>query len=146
MLASLLVSAEGRQGTFSLFMYVNGMSAPTTDLCSAEVNALVRGIVTDPAGPEPPCEVVMVGGVPIRITIEHDAERGEIKHATRFLQGGVLTVTSDQGVQHHVPDGKLPPDAVHEPSFDFDHTPPLAAPVFTSEQLAAIAADPDLLP
>ncbi|MBO0868403.1 MAG: hypothetical protein J2P15_07540 [Micromonosporaceae bacterium] len=143
----LLISAGGRQGELVSAFNVDWRPAPTGDLCSAAVSARLSGLVDDPAVPDTNCQVVMVAGVPVRVSTEHDATRGDVMIATRSLDGGWLTITAQEGVPAYHPDGQVQAfkyggQTVSEPP----HHPPLTRPIFTVAQIAAIAGNPGLLP
>jgi len=140
LLTRVFVSAGGGDGTLDAIVTFDGQPVPAGDLCGADVAARLG----EPAGVA--CETVVVNGVPVRVTTEHDAERGEVKGAARFLSGGLVRVTSAQGVADYHPDDGLPPDAHRSGGTTGTHRPPLAAPAFSSAQVAAIAANPALLP
>ncbi|MFD0742190.1 hypothetical protein ACFQ1L_10155 [Phytohabitans flavus] len=125
--------AGGGEGQFMAVILYDGKPYPDgADLC-APVTL--------------PCEVITVNGVPIMVTREHDAERGEVISAVRYLDGGHLFVSSAQGLAPYVPDGNRPPDAAdNQPGEKEEHRPPLAAPPLTAQQVAALAADPAMLP
>jgi hypothetical protein len=142
--ATLLVSAGSGQGDLEVFIRSDGTPAPNSDLCSAEVNAQFAHDIYDPPGS--PCEVVTVDGVAIRVTTAQLPELGEVKVATRFLQGGILQVIAQQGTPDYGHDGPLPPDASKQQGQATAHKPPLSAQPFTSTQLARLAANPAMLP
>jgi hypothetical protein len=119
------------------------------DICAPAVTAYLTRMYssTYPAT----CDVVTINGVQIRLSSTHDAEHGDINRATRLLNGGILTVEAEQGIPVHQADDDPPPDASADPPVDREHSilggwPALPAVPLTTAQLAAIAADPDLLP
>jgi len=57
-----------------------------------------------------------------------------------------VTVSAQQGLRKYQPDTQRPPDAPTSKSRLPQYRPPLKCPVFTPRQLAAIAANPHLLP
>lgn len=133
------IAADGGEGQLMAVVLYDGKPYPTGDLCSPRL----AGSSTDAALP---CEVVTVNGVQIKVTREHDAERGEVIAATRYLDGGQLMVSSWQGIARWEPEGNLPPDAVDTRPDPDEHRPPLAAPPLTAQQVAELAADPAMLP
>jgi hypothetical protein len=95
------------------------------------------------------CNVVDVDGVQIRIIVSHD-QRGQTITAIRLLAGGVLYIQSQQGIPALQPDGNPPPDAKTSTQHG-QHTisggwPALPSPPVTLQQVAALAANPGLLP
>lgn len=144
-LVSVLISAGRGQGDLQSFTFANGRPAPTGPVCSAETTAYLVATVNDPAGL--PCEAITIGGVPIRVDTQQDPELGEVKTATRFLNGGILQVIVEQGTPRYDNDSPLPPDVAHHTQRPpAPHKPRLASQPFTSAQLAALAANPNLLP
>jgi hypothetical protein len=135
------VAAGGGEGQLLAGILADGRPPPTGDLCDPSVAATFRE-------PADRCQVIEVGGVPVRVTTGNEAERGEVLVAVRFLRGGFLMVSSWQGVPEYEPETEFPPDAddIATTGGGTGHRPPLAAPVFTAPQLAELAADPDMLP
>jgi hypothetical protein len=133
------IAAGGGKGQLMAVIMYNGDRYPEGDLCSPKL----AGSSVDAALP---CEVVTVNGVQIKVTREHDAERGEDVVAIRYLEGGYLMVSSAQGIARYQPDGNLPPDAVDTKPSEEEHRPPLAEPPLTAQQVAELAADPAMLP
>jgi hypothetical protein len=144
-IAPMQVGKDGRQGELSVLVSEDGVPAPTADLCSAPVSGRVGRMVDDPAATGARCQVLTIAGTLVRVVTEHDAQRGEVVTATRFLRDGLVVVSSAQGVRNPGQDEDVPPDAVRGGRVN-GWRPPLARPVFTAAQVAAIAANPDLLP
>jgi hypothetical protein len=71
---------------------------------------------------------------------------GDVTAATRFLDGGLLAVSASQGTPVYEPDSHRPPDAPEHGGTAGDHKPPLPTQPFSAAQLAALAANPDLVP
>jgi hypothetical protein len=119
-----------------------GLSGLGTDLCA--------DAVTSRLAPAPPgCDIVTVNGVPIRVFSTHD-DRGDVNTAVRLLDGGLLVVRAQQGIEAYQPDDQVPPDGHVRPR-DGKHSilggwPALAAVPLSPAQVAALAADPALLP
>ena len=90
---SIVVSDGGREGLLQAFILRDGKPALGDDLCSAEVADRIDPIL----GSATVCQVVVVGGVPIRVTSRKDPEVGATVTAVRLLQGGLLAVMSAQG-------------------------------------------------
>jgi hypothetical protein len=134
------MEADGREGELLATIMVDGKPDRTGDLCAAQPDAAQD----DPA--QLSCEVLDVGGVPVRVTTERDAERGLVVVGTRFLRGGFLMVSSAQGVPVYEPETDLPPDAPSWRKGEAPRKPPLTAPPLTAYEVAVIAADPAMLP
>jgi hypothetical protein len=134
MLATVrVVDGTGEGALWAIIVY-NGHPVVAGDLC-----------VTSPAPQTDSCTVIVVNGVPIRITTEHDNERKAVIVATRYLDGGYLSVISQQGRATDDPDTTRPSDAeavvrAHSP------VPALASPPLTPQQLAELTANPSMLP
>jgi hypothetical protein len=143
-ITSLIISAGGREGLLQAFVSRDDQPALTGDVCSAEVTARFVPFL---GGPGAICEAFLIDGVAFRVTTEQDPERGEVKTAARMLEGGILGVISQQGrTDYSSSDTSLPPDAAHTSGPGADHLPPLGTPMFSSQQVAAIAANPAMLP
>ena len=137
-----VVVTDGRADGMVTVTLEGELTGLGTDLCAQ--------VVTDLLQPGPPgCEIVTVNGIPIRVVTMHD-DRGEVNQAIRLLDGGLLFVQAQQGIPAFPADDHVPPDiTVGTP--DGNHTslggsPALAAAPLTKAQVAALAADPDLLP
>jgi hypothetical protein len=76
------------------------------------------------------CVPMTVHGVPIRVVTLTDPVQGYVVTATRFLDGGRLTVGASQGV----------------PADDPAHGSPLSGPLLDGPAVAAITANPAMLP
>jgi hypothetical protein len=142
--ASVALEADGREGDLSAYVVGDHRPVPTGDLCSAEVNERLHRIL----GPPGSCQVITVGGMPMRVTTKHDPEELFVIEAIWFVRNGFVTVRTTQGVPDYKKhaDGQRPPDAPAAGGQERAHRPPLAQPPFTPEQVASIAANPDLLP
>jgi hypothetical protein len=141
-MANVLIRSEGRQGEISAVVWGDRKPAPTGDMCGAEVNARVDQVLAA-AGT---CEVITIGGLPIRVTTHTDPERLKVVDATWFVRNGFVTVSAAQGVPYYQPDSNRPADAPPSGGEIPENLPPLVNAVFTPQQVAAIAAEPDLLP
>jgi len=135
----------------------------TTGQADGELSAMIRGgtsdLGTDPCSPRVTrlatpattgCEVVDVDGVAIGVVVSQNS-RGQVITGIRMLAGGLLVVESKQGIDQHTPDGSRPPDAKKTGTSKRDHDilgnwPGLPAPPLTVQQVAALAANPGLLP
>lgn len=140
---SVLVSSGGGEGQLFAAILADGNSPPR-ELCGPEVTAAMREL------PGTACEVLVVDGVPIRVTSRTE-EYGGTYTAYRFLRGGFLMVSSSQGRPAYEPDSQLPPDAGSRsewglPDGSAGQRPPLARPPLTAPQVAELAADPAMLP
>lgn len=135
--AVVRVFADGGQGQLFAYLVHDGRAAPEADLCAPDV--------ASPAIEN--CEVRWVGGVPIRVVSTAGSGRGRMIEATRFLDGGRLVVAAWQGV---------PVDWLDYPEAErwsravageaVWSRPPLPAPLLDADRVAAIAADPAMLP
>ena len=139
-MASVLLRAEGREGALSASVRSDHLPAPTGDLCSAAVDERTGQV------PGRTCQVITVGGLPMRVTTHHDPEEQEVVTATWFVRNGFVSVSAAQGLPEYTQDTHRPADAPDPGGDAPQHLPPLAHPVFTPQQVAAIAADPGLLP
>jgi hypothetical protein len=137
----VVVERDGRQGVLFAVIAADFAPMPTVDLCHP---SLARAM-NESRGTS--CQVIYQRGIPIRVSTARDAERGEVVVAVRYLRGGYLMVSSAQGRPVHEPETDLPPDAAGDGRRDGkDRLPPLPAPALTAAQVAAIAADPAMLP
>ena len=101
--------------------------------------------VHDPA--DSACEMITINGVSVRVTTDHDPDLGLVKTATRFLQGGILQVIAQQASPNYTNTGPLPPDAAATSSVKHAAGKPgLLVLPFSSQQVAALAVNPGLLP
>ncbi|HEY7222737.1 MAG TPA: hypothetical protein VH561_03865 [Micromonosporaceae bacterium] len=118
--AVLPVYIGGRLGTVYAYLVYDGGSIPD-DVC---------------AGGAAGCTAVAVGGVTLALTSGTGLGAGV--EATRFLLGGRLVVGAS----------RFPPGDEGEPGLGADAwiRPPLAAPPLDPAALAALAADPAMLP
>jgi len=138
---SLVVSAGGREGMLSATIGDNDQPVPTGDLCSAAVTHLGATALSH-------CEVVTVNGEPIVVTTSHEENYGDVRAATRFLQGGYLTVRLSRAVPVFETEDERPPDAgkaAHGPATT-DSRPPLTELPLSAQQLAELAGNPAMLP
>jgi len=127
-----------------------GLTGLGDDVCAAAAANAVAAVLSVPVAELGPCDTLRVDGVQIRVSSAHDPDRGDVNTAIRLLDGGLLVVEAQQGIPAHGADGNLPPDAAIHPA-DGQHTilggwPFLPAVPLTTDQLAAIAVNPGLLP
>ncbi len=141
-MADLLLRAGGREGEFAASVWGDRKPAPVGDLCSAEVDARMDPIF----GAAGSCQVITIGGLPMRVTTYHDPEQLAVIYATWFVRSGFVTVSSRQGLPRYQADPQPPPDAPNSGDRLPAYRPPLEHPVVTPQQLANIAANPGLLP
>lgn len=135
--AVVRIFADGGQGQLFAYLVHDGRPAPGADLCAADA-ALPQ---------DAHCEVRWVGEVPVRVVTTTGEGRGRVIEATRFLDGGRLVVAAWQGV---------PVDWLDYPEAErwsravageaVWSRPPLPAPLLDAARVAAIAADPAMLP
>jgi hypothetical protein len=96
------------------------------------------------------CKVVDVNGTKIRVTREHwDSTAPEIDviTATRFLRNGVLTITESRSMPDFQSEkDALPPDAVNQHPQQQTPTSALGEWFLSDEELAAVVANPAMLP
>jgi hypothetical protein len=139
----LVVSAGAGEGELTGMIVADGHEPPAGDVCSTEVSRYVR----DHETADFTCETVTVDGIPVRVSTEQVPGAGEVRTATRFLRGGFVMVVSLQGVRPYEPDGAVPPDAANRAKpAERERRPALDTPMLTARQVAAIAADPAMLP
>lgn len=136
---SVPVAAPAGAGLLSAVVAVDGAPAPAADPCAPRVTARLdwyakSAIIS--------CEVVTIDAVPVRVTIEQDPTMGTVLRAVRLLDGGFVSV--QQTARPSEPQWQ--PDLVR-PWRERDSRHWLAEPsLLTTQQLAALAADPALLP
>jgi hypothetical protein len=133
--AGVLVAKDGRVGWLSAIIVNDGRPLPSGDLCGSD--AAKRN--NDQPGTV--CEAIDVNGTTIRVTREHwtnTAPEIDVITATRYLRDGALSITESRSVPDFQSEkSQLPPDAVNR--HPTKQTP-------TSDQLAALIADPAMLP
>jgi hypothetical protein len=131
----VVVSDGSRAGSLWAIILGDATAAPTGDLCTAAIQTrLARW-----ANSDGPCGVITIRGVAVRVNTTPD---GSSIVATRFLEGGYLSVRASRRAVSSGPDDRNSPCC---PDSTVDR-PPLPAPALTVDQLAALAADPALLP
>ncbi|MEU7873482.1 hypothetical protein [Dactylosporangium sp. NPDC049140] len=141
---SVLVSQDGRVGWLSAHIYNDGKPLPTGDLCGPDV--------TRPIGDQPgwSCRVVDVNGTKIRVTREHwtnTAPEIDVITVTKFLRNGALSLTESRSVPDFQSEKQTPPpDAVNAHPQQQAPTSALGDWFLTEDQLAALIADPAMLP
>ena len=141
-MTSIVISAGDGEGLLQAFIVRDGVPAPAADLCSTDLADRIDPIL----GAGTDCQVVVVDGVPIRVTSRDDPDVGATLIAVRPLQGGLLAVVSTNGRWTFDSSSERPPDAVRSPGAAPAAAPELTTSVFTPAQLAAIAGDPAMLP
>ncbi|MET7398977.1 hypothetical protein ABZS66_36415 [Dactylosporangium sp. NPDC005572] len=138
MTVSALVSDGTGEGKLWAYLANDGNPAPTGDLCAPPALQPLDG---------EDCVVQTIGGVPVRITTQRDEDGRPVTVARRYLRGGWFEVIAEQKVQVYNGDTDLPPDAKATRKPDSKTPKPaLAAPFLTRDQVAALAADPAMLP
>lgn len=142
----VLVSREGRVGWLSAHISNNGRPLPTGDLCGSEIAAQNR------EQPGTTCKVIEVDGTKIRVVRErwdNTAPEVEVIVATKFLRNGSLSIVESRSVpdfQSEKEKDSLPPDAVNKNPRKQAPTSALGDWFLTEDELAALAADPAMLP
>jgi hypothetical protein len=139
----VVTAADGREGLLQAYVVRDYRPFPSGDMCSAVVAARTARMF---GGQDAACEAFVINGIPIRVTTEQDPERGEVKTGFRLLDAGMLAVVSQQGLVSYSSDADPPPDAAHTPGPGSDHKPPLTTSMLSSRDVAAIAANPAMLP
>jgi hypothetical protein len=141
---SVLVSKDGRVGWLSAFIINDGRPVPTGDLCGPEIAKQNND------QPGSSCRVVEVNGTKIRVTREHwdnTAPEIDVITVTRYLRNGALMITESRSVPDFQSEqDPLPPDAVNQNPQKQAPTSALGDWFLTDDQLAALAADPAMLP
>jgi hypothetical protein len=141
---SVLVSKDGRVGWLAAGIINDGRSMPTGDLCGPEMAKQNND------QPGSACKVVNVNGTNIRVTREHwdnTAPEIDVITATKYLRNGALIVTESRSVPDFQSEkAQLPPDAVNRHPKRQTPTSALGDWVLTDDQLAALVADPTMLP
>jgi hypothetical protein len=142
----VLVASDGREGQLSSHIVTDGQSMAEADLCTAAAADRFGRMVDAPATD---CEVVTVNGVTVRVTSGASETFGHINAAIRLIDGGLLAVVACQRIPvSSGGDDDPPPDAATAPrtGLILGGRPGLTSPVLTREQVAALAADPAMLP
>jgi len=141
---SVLVAKEGRVGWLAANIVNDGRPVPTGDLCGPDAANRNHD------QPGSTCTSVTVNGVSIRLTREHwdnTAPEIDVITATRYLRGGALMITESRSVPDFQSEkDPLPPDAVNRHPKKQTPTSALGDWFLTADQLAALAADPAMLP
>jgi hypothetical protein len=140
----VLVANDGRVGWLSAYIYNNGRPLPTGDLCGPEIAK------QNNEQPGTTCEVIEVDGTKVRMTKEHwdnTAPEIDVIVATRFLRNGALVIVESRSVPDFQSEKELlPPDAVNKRPQKQTPTSALGEWFLTEERLAALIADPAMLP
>jgi hypothetical protein len=141
---SVLVSKDGRVGWLSSGIINDGRPVPTGDLCRPEMAKQSND------QPGTACKSITVNGTNIRVTREHwdnTAPEIDVITATRYLRDGALMVTESRSVPDFQSEkAQLPPDAVNRHPKKQTPTSALGDWFLTDDQLAALVADPAMLP
>ncbi|WP_238009037.1 hypothetical protein KZZ52_20730 [Dactylosporangium sp. AC04546] len=138
MTVSVLVSDGSGEGRLWAYMANDGKPTPSGDLCAPPALQPLDG---------EDCVVKTIGGVAVRVTTQRDEDGRPITVARRYLRGGWFEVIAAQKVELYSGDSDLPPDAKSTGKPDKKTPKPaLAAPFLTRDQVAALAADPAMLP
>jgi hypothetical protein len=140
----VLVSRDGRVGWLSAAVVNDGRPVPTGDLCGPAVAK------RNNEQPGTACQSFAVNGVTVQVTREHwdnTAPEIDVIIATRYLRNGSLTITESRSVPDFQSEkDPLPPDAVNRHPKKQNPTSALSDWVLTDDQLAALVADPAMLP
>ena len=141
---SVLVSKDSRVGWLAANIVNDGRPIPTGDLCGPETAKRNND------QPGTACKTITVDGTTIRVTREHwdnTAPEIDVITATRFLRNGALTITESRSVPDFQSEkAQLPPDAVNRHPKKQTPTSALGDWFLTDDQLAALIADPAMLP
>jgi hypothetical protein len=141
---SVLVSKDGRVGWLAANIVNDGKPVPTGDLCGPEPAKRNND------QPGTTCKSITVNGTSIRVTREHwdnTAPEIDVITATRFLRNGALAITESRSVPDFQSEkDPLPPDAVNKHPKKQTPTSALGDWFLTDDQLAALVADPAMLP
>lgn len=141
---SVLASKDGRVGWLAANIVNDGLPMPTGDLCGPDTAKRNND------QPGTTCEVITVNGTTVRVTREHwdnTAPEIDVITATRFLRNGALMITESRSVPDFQSEkDPLPPDAVNKHPKKQTPTSALGDWVLTEDQLAALVADPAMLP
>jgi hypothetical protein len=141
---SVLVSKDGRVGWLAANIVNDGRSVPNGDLCGPEMAKRNND------QPGTACKSIDVNGTNIRVTREHwdnTAPEIDVITATRFLRNGALMITESRSVPDFQSEkAQLPPDAVNRHPKKQTPTSALGEWFLTVDQLAALIADPAMLP
>jgi hypothetical protein len=142
----VLVASGGREGQLSSHIVTDGQSMTDDDLCTAAAAERFARLVDAPATN---CAVVTIDGVSVQVSTGVSEQFGQINAAVRLIDGGLLAVVVGQRIPSYpVGDDDPPPDPVTAPQAGLilGGRPGLPAPALTREQVAALAANPAMLP
>jgi hypothetical protein len=141
---SVLVSKDGRVGWIAAQIVNDGRPVPTGDVCGPEMAKRYND------QPGTTCKAIDVNGTTIRVTREHwdnTAPEIDVITATKFLRNGALIITESRSVPDFQSEkAQLPPDAVNRHPKKQTPTSALGDWFLTDDQLAALIADPAMLP
>lgn len=141
---SVLASKDGRVGWLAASIINDSRSMPTGDLCGPEIAKQNND------QPGTACKVINVNGTNIRVTREHwdnTAPEIDVITATKYLRNGALIITESRSVPDFQSEkAQLPPDAVNRHPKKQTPTSALGDWVLTEDQLAALVAEPTMLP
>jgi hypothetical protein len=140
----MLVRVNQAQGSGIVAAVIgNDVPAPGTgaDPCAARLDTGIEGATIDS------CEMTTVNGTPVRIVTGTDPGVGKVMSATRYLRGGYVIISASQGVRAYrmTPAGSKD-SWTWEVAVNPRHERALSMMPFTPAELAALAADPALLP
>lgn len=116
---------------------VGSPTAPVdvTEPCSTHLDLGIEGATATY------CGMRIVGDVPVRVVTGTDPGGAIVMSATRYLRGGYVVVSASQALRTYQVGALLWQAGVNP-----NQVPPLFEPPFTPDQLARLAASPNLLP
>jgi len=134
------ITAAKRSGVVAA-VFGTDLPAPRAgaDLCAAHRDLAIEGATITG------CRMVDVGGTGVRVVSGADPGTGRVMSATRYLDGGYVVVSVSQGVRTY----RLSPVGdqwIWEVAVNPRNEEALAELPLTADRLAALAADPALLP
>ncbi len=134
------ITAAKRSGVVAA-VFGTDLPAPQAgaDLCAAHRDLAIEGATITG------CRMVDIGGTGVRVVSGTDPGIGRVLSATRYLDGGYVVVSVSQGVRTY----RLSPVGdtwIWEVAVNPRNEKALAEMPLSADRLAALAADPALLP
>lgn len=114
---------------------------PGADPCAALLDTGIEGATIDS------CQMITINGASVRLVTGTDPSVGQVMSATRYLDGGYVTISASQGVRaYRVTPAGGGEAGVWEVAVNPLNERSLSTMPFTATELAALATAPGLLP